>query len=254
MEGRREVIELLNIDGKSLLDIAHKAQCLFVDPPYSKLVHGNTVSVVKKKGEMKGRVKRDLGFESLSPDLMDAIARMSSKVETWSAIFSDIETVGSWVSLCESYGATYIRSIPWTRWSMPQLSGDRPPQGCEMLMLFYGTRKGRKKYKGPGNLIQFNNKKVSGPNNGEKHPAEKPLDLCLEIVDYFSQEGDLILDPCAGKGTFGLASRILGRQYLGAENDLRWYEKAKDRIAKDLSDKDQNRAERYVKQRYKDNG
>jgi site-specific DNA-methyltransferase (adenine-specific) len=49
----------------------------------------------------------------------------------------------------------------------------------------------------------------------DKHKAEKPLDQALDLVEWFSDEGETVFDPFAGSGTIGLACRILGRSYLG---------------------------------------
>jgi DNA modification methylase len=51
----------------------------------------------------------------------------------------------------------------------------------------------------------------------DKHKAEKPLDQALDLVSWFSDPDDWVFDPFAGRGTFGLACKILGRNYLGVE-------------------------------------
>lgn len=231
--------DLLNIDGRELAKVASNAQAMIVDPPYSKRVHTNV-----RSNHAEGPKETDLGFDCLSDSLRDAIGIIAANVETWSVIYSDLESAHLIRESCVKHGATYIRGIPWVRWSMPQLSGDRPPQGHEILSLFYGTRKGRKVYNGPGNLISFDEEsyfsfdeltgmfeqKVTGANSSGKHPAEKPLDQVMKLVDWFTQPGDLVLDPCAGKATVGVAATILGRHYLGAELDPAWHKAGFDRL------------------------
>jgi len=51
------------------------------------------------------------------------------------------------------------------------------------------------------------------------HPTQKPLDLGLWIVRYWSFPGDVVLDPFAGTGTFGIAALELGRMAIMIEND-----------------------------------
>ena len=53
----------------------------------------------------------------------------------------------------------------------------------------------------------------------EKHKAEKPLDQSLDLVSMFTEPGEIVFDPCAGRAGLGLACRILGRQYVGCELD-----------------------------------
>lgn len=173
-----------------------------------------------------------------------------------------------WRISLQAAGATYIRAIPWVRWSMPQLSGDRPPTGCEMLIVAYGSAKGKKSWNGPGNLLSFAHASTdsldpvdvidAGPGNllslnhtclrGEgKHKAEKPLDQLLDLVTYFSNAGECVFDCCGGSGTTGLACKLLGRQFVGLEIDQRWATHANARMqAATLTERDQTRFDKWT--------
>ena len=112
------------------------------------------------------------------------------------------------------------------RWSQPQISGDRPPTGAELVVVWHamtaaGPRGGAprpvaKRWNGGGGLTHFDQRCMRGK---DKHPTEKPLDLMLELVADFSDPGETIFDPCAGRGTTALAARILGRECLAVERD-----------------------------------
>ena len=52
-----------------------------------------------------------------------------------------------------------------------------------------------------------------------KHPTQKPLRLLYRIVLASTNEGDTILDPFAGSSTTGLAANLLGRNYIGIEQE-----------------------------------
>lgn len=43
------------------------------------------------------------------------------------------------------------------------------------------------------------------------HPTQKPIALCEYLVKTYTNEGDIILDFCAGSGTTGLAAKNLNR-------------------------------------------
>ena len=75
----------------------------------------------------------------------------------------------------------------------------------------------------------------------DKHPTEKPLDLMLDLVSWFSDPGELVLDPCAGSGTTALACRLLGRSCLALERDEAWARRAASRAEGTLSDRDRVR-------------
>ena len=206
---------------------------MITDPPYAARVHANAVSSSARLGTRK----RDLGFESLSRKLRQKTADFASWVKRWSVVFSDVEA-SNWLSLAvQARGVEYVRTMPWVRWSMPQLSGDRPPQGFEHILLYHPP--GRKHWNGPGNLTHFANVCLRGE---AKHKAEKPLDLCLDLVSFFSSPGETIFDPFAGHGTIGLACRLLDRCYVGLEIDDEWCQKANRRLHDRLTDRDLSRA------------
>ena len=57
-----------------------------------------------------------------------------------------------------------------------------------------------------------------------KHPTQKPLRLLYRIILASSNEGDTILDPFSGSGTTGIAANLLGRKYIGVEQDKSFVE------------------------------
>ena len=215
---------------------------LITDPPYSAHVHKSA-----RSNTTRGVRDREFGFDHLSAALRAYIAHCAASVRRWSVLYSDLESTG-WLRIAaQARGAKYMRTVPWVRWSMPQISNDRPPQGAEALLLFWGSQRGRKSWNGPRNLTHLAHKRMRGEN---KHKAEKPLDQALDLVQWFSNPGELVYDPCAGSGTFGLACLILGRRYVGAEIDAGWHERASDRLSDyerigDLSERDQKRYDRW---------
>ncbi len=124
---------------------------------------------------------------------------------------------------------------------MPQLSGDRPPQGFEHVMVYHP--KGKKRWNGPGNLTHLAHLAMRGE---DKHKCEKPLDQALDLVSWFTDAGDSVFDPFAGHATIGVACRLLGRHYVGFELDPVWAEKAQSRLANPLTDRDLKRVERWL--------
>lgn len=66
------------------------------------------------------------------------------------------------------------------------------------------------------------------------HPTQKPLALIEYLIATYSNEGDTILDNCAGSGTTGLASKNLNRNYIMIENDEVYYKICIDRVDEKL--------------------
>jgi len=60
--------------------------------------------------------------------------------------------------------------------------------------------------------------------------SERNLVFGLYLVESFSSVGDLVIDPYAGSGTFGVASLLLGRRYLGFDDRSGRCEQANQRL------------------------
>lgn len=228
---------------------SRRPDIMICDPPYSAHVHKSAVSHTREDGSRK----RDLGFEHLSPKLRRKIADFASSMRGWSLIYTDTESVGYWKISLESAGAEYVRSIPWVRWSMPQLSGDRPPQGHEMVIIAHSKRT-RMKWWGAGNFTHLAHLALRGEG---KHKAEKPLDQLLDLVSWFSApkaewkggREPQVFDPTSGSGTTAQACRILGRDFLGFELQEKWVKRAQTRVTSPLGERDTERYARWVESR-----
>jgi site-specific DNA-methyltransferase (adenine-specific) len=57
------------------------------------------------------------------------------------------------------------------------------------------------------------------------HPTQKPTQLWCKLLNYYTKENDLILDPFAGSQSLRIACYKLKRRYIGFEIDKEYYEK-----------------------------
>ena len=62
------------------------------------------------------------------------------------------------------------------------------------------------------------------------HPTQKPVELFEWLIKSFSDEGDVVLDCCAGSGTTGVACNNLNRNYILIEKEEEYYNIIKGRI------------------------
>lgn len=62
------------------------------------------------------------------------------------------------------------------------------------------------------------------------HPTQKPLDLIKQLIEFSSNRGGLVLDPCMGSGTTGIACKELDRDFIGIELDKEYFKIASERI------------------------
>jgi len=51
------------------------------------------------------------------------------------------------------------------------------------------------------------------------HPTQKPVALFEYLIKTYTNEGDLVLDNCAGSGTTGVACKNTGRNYILIEKE-----------------------------------
>lgn len=62
------------------------------------------------------------------------------------------------------------------------------------------------------------------------HPTEKPVALCENLILTYTNLGELVLDNTCGVGTTCLAAKNIKRNYIGIENDKKWFNIAIDRL------------------------
>lgn len=62
------------------------------------------------------------------------------------------------------------------------------------------------------------------------HPTQKPVNLLKELIEIFTDEGDVVIDPCAGSATTLRAAYELRRNSFGFEIEKEFYTKAKEAI------------------------
>lgn len=219
-------------------DFLSQFDCMITDPPYSEHVHSNATSQSKGRGTRK----RDLGFVSLTRKGRTFVAEAASRVKRWSLVYSDWESFNFLAIAAQARGTEYVRVMPWVRWSMPQLSGDRPPQGSEALVVMHraslnGKRVHpiKKHWNGPGSLTHLDELCMRGEG---KHKTQKKLSQALRLVSYFSDVGETVFDPFGGSGTTAQACRILERNCVSFELDEQWAAHAQARTSEALNPSD----------------
>jgi len=76
--------------------------------------------------------------------------------------------------------------------------------------------------------IQYFNNRLSGDRGF--HPTQKPVALFEYLIKTYTNEGDLVLDNCAGSGTTGVACINLNRNYILIEKEPEYVEIINKRI------------------------
>jgi site-specific DNA-methyltransferase (adenine-specific) len=80
-----------------------------------------------------------------------------------------------------------------------------------------------------GNKYKSNILKYKKDYNGY-HPTQKPVLLLEDLIKTFSNENDLVVDLTMGSGSTGVACKNTNRNFIGIEQDDKYFEIAKQRI------------------------
>jgi len=62
------------------------------------------------------------------------------------------------------------------------------------------------------------------------HPTQKPQKLLIDLINTFSNKGDLVVDFTMGSGSTGVACKTCDRSFIGIEMDKKYFETAKSRL------------------------
>lgn len=130
------------------------------------------------------------------------------------------------IELAKRYGLNnYINLVFRKNFSAQVLKANMKVVGnCEYGLIFYRDR--LPKFRNKGKMI-FNCMDWPRDNVSEKiHPTQKPVELLKTLIKIFTDEGDVVIDPCAGSGSTLIAAQELKRKAYGFEIKKDFYKKA----------------------------
>ena len=95
---------------------------------------------------------------------------------------------------------------------------------CEYAIVLYRDK--LPKFRNGGKMI-FNWMNWERDTTSPKlHPTQKPIAVLERLISIFTDEGDVLIDPCAGSGSSLVAARKLKRNSFGFEIEKDFYNKA----------------------------
>lgn len=62
------------------------------------------------------------------------------------------------------------------------------------------------------------------------HPTQKPLEIYYQLLNFYTKEGDLIFDPCAGSFSCPIACYKTKRRFLASELSEEYFNKGQARL------------------------
>lgn len=113
-------------------------------------------------------------------------------------------------------------------WKRPKTYGDG--KGVNMNHKSNKTSRKILKQGYPRQVLEYSN-----TNKNLLHPTQKPVSLFEYLIKTYTNEGDTVLDNCAGSGTTGIACMNTNRNYILIEKEQKYYDIILDRIKKHQS-------------------
>lgn len=146
-------------------------------------------------------------------------------------VFCSFEQIPTLINAASKHGfVNYIPLVFCKNYSPQVLKANMRVVGAtEYALLFYRSylpkfRNGAQ-IDGSGKTIRGTGRMVFNWQMWEKdgkdipkiHPAQKPVKILKRLIEIFTDEGDVVIDPCAGSGTTGRACMELNRNFYGFE-------------------------------------
>lgn len=217
-----------------------KAQLVIADIPYNvgRNAYGSNPSWYidgdNKNGqsELAGREFFDTDKDFRPAEFMHFCSTMLKKEpkETGKApcmiVFCEFEQQFKLIELSKKYGLNgYINLVFRKNFSAQVLKANMRIVGnCEYAILFYRDK--LPKFNNDGKMIFNCMDWVKDTETPKIHPTQKPVKLLERLIEIFTDEGDVVIDPVAGSGTTLIAAENLNRKAYGFEIKKDFYKAA----------------------------
>lgn len=157
-------------------------------------------------------------------------------------VFCSFEQIPTLIKAAEKEGFVHNIPLVFIKNYSPQVlkANMRVVGATEYAMLFY--RSYLPKFRNNGKMVfnwfNWENDDKSIP---KIHPAQKPVAVLKKLIEIFTDEGDVVIDPCFGSGSTARACMELKRNFYGFEINKEFYRRAKEEMCNPdyISEKDQ---------------
>lgn len=156
-------------------------------------------------------------------------ARIKSKSPCM-VLFCAFEQLHYFIELGERYGFKhYIPLVFRKNFSSQVLKANMKIVGCcEYGLVLYKDK--LPKFNNDGRMIMNCFDWVRDNETEKVHPTQKPVSLLERIIEIFTDEGDVVIDPVAGSGTSIKAAINKGRRAYGFEIKKDFFTDAKEKV------------------------
>ena len=221
-----------------------KAQLVIADIPYNigKNAYGSNPSWYvdgdNKNGEseLAGKEFFDTDKDFRISEFLHFCSKMLIKEpkETGKApcmiVFCAFEQQFELITKAKEYGLNnYINLVFRKNFSAQVLKANMRIVGnCEYALLFYRDK--LPKFNNEGRMIFNCMDWVRDTETPKVHPTQKPVKLLKNLIEIFTDKGDVVIDPCAGSGSTLLAAAQCDRKAFGFEIKKDFYKEANEKV------------------------
>jgi site-specific DNA-methyltransferase (adenine-specific) len=193
-----------------------RVDCVLTDPPYG-IAKGS--AFVRNGGETVAECGEE-GFNALVDEAQwvpDAIRLLRSG--GYFATFCDTRRIRETEDAISGWYGSLDAMTVWRRFYLINQAPPPTPRPTfmsgvqECVIAFKGTRE----WYGGGATPNFWIGMPATRGAQNEHPAEKPLEAMVLLVNALCRPGGIVLDPFAGSGTTLKAAQITGRKAIGIE-------------------------------------
>jgi site-specific DNA-methyltransferase (adenine-specific) len=184
------------------------ADLLITDPPYESLEKHRAIGTTTRLKHSKASSNDWFTIfpNTRFPELFEAAYR-ALKRNAHLYMFCDAETMFVAKPIGEAAGFRFWKPIVWDKRTIGM--GYHYRARYEMI-LFFEKGKRRLNDLGVADIIE-------APRVRNGYPSEKPVEVGEVLVQQSSAPGDLVVDPFAGSGAFGVAALRAGRDFRGCD-------------------------------------
>lgn len=221
-----------------------KAQLVIADIPYNigKNAYGSNPSWYvdgdNKNGEseLAGKEFFDTDKDFRISEFLHFCSKMLVKEpkETGKApcmiVFCAFEQQFELITKAKDYGLNnYINLVFRKNFSAQVLKANMRVVGnCEYALLFYRDK--LPKFNNEGRMIFNCMDWVRDTETPKVHPTQKPVKLLKNLIEIFTDKGDVVIDPCAGSGSTLLAAAQCDRKAYGFEIKKDFFKEANEKV------------------------
>ena len=130
------------------------------------------------------------------------------------------------IELAKRYGLNnYINLVFRKNFSAQVLKANMRVVGnAEYGLIFYRDK--LPKFRNDGKMVMNVMDWEKDTTSPKLHPTQKPVPLLERLIKIFTDEGDVVIDPCAGSGSTLIAAENLNRKAYGFEIIRKIHERA----------------------------